>query len=562
MSGYYRGSEGKRKVKKYKKDYEQETVEEVLKYPIREWPEAGLRKETMEFFGFRVKLTETAPQKISAVYFPAWSKDGKRITSFQKKDLTKDKEEDGHFVAIGPLRNTCMLYGQKQCQSGGKKLFICEGPKDMASAWQALKDKNKGTKWENLNPNVTSIVNGTSNADKSIAHNEDFVKSFQQIVICMDNDERLPIEPKNVIRGKEAEDLIGSYLSSNNLFVPNYPIDRNDLNEILMKDGYLALHDLLMWNVKPFQAEKIITFEEVMTFEEAIAPVVEGIMFDEFPLLNEALLGLRPHELTTITGLSGTGKSTFAFELCFQCALQGHKVGLIMLEDPLKKTQQRISARYLHVNPKNYFINPLECGKSIEQLKEAWEFSISPNNFIVLNHFGSISSKILMSKIKSLTASDCEIILLDHANMSVSGLETNDERKDLDVLYTELAAFRAAHPVHIAVVAHVDKKAGTQEVGRPSEPKWNYLNAYNLRGTAGMTQLSCNIILLHNELLPSGKRGRVMVGIPKNRQMGVLGDMDVVTTNWKTGLFMKAEDWVYDKERGIMVPPGNISSSY
>ena len=552
---------GKNKyVKKKYQKYTDETVKDIIQYPIDAWPEAGIRKETMEYYGCRVKRSEQTLD-IEAVYFPAYSKDGKRITGYQKKDLTVPKDENGHFTAIGIVRTTCMLYGQKQCQYGGKKLWVTEGWKDMMSAFQALKEKNKGTQYENLNPNVVSIVNGTTHADKSIAHNEEFVKSFQQIVICMDPDYRKPIEKENVIRGKEAEDLIGSYLSSNNLLVPNYEGER-DLNEILLEEGFKVLHDLLMWNVRPFQAEKIITFDNVMTFEESIEPIKEGIMFNNFPLLNEALLGFRPHELTTITGLSGTGKSTFAFELCYQCAEMGHKVGLIMLEDPIKKTQQRIAARYLNINPKNYFINPIGCGRSQEELRDAWDFSIDPNNFIVLNHFGSIASKTLMSKVKSLTASGCEIILLDHANMCVSGMETNDERKDLDVLYTNLAAHRAAHPVHLGVVAHVDKRAGSQEPGRPSEPKWNYISTYNLRGSAGMTQLSCNIILLHSELLPSGKRGRVMIGIGKNREMSIIGDQDIVSTNWKTGLFMDASQWVYDKEKGIMVPPNKLDNSY
>lgn len=562
MSGYYRDKNKEYKSMKKDFNYINETVNEVLQYPFAAVPERGLKKETLEYFGCRVKLTETAPQMVSAMYFPAYSKDGKKITGYQKKDFTIPKEDPGHFTAIGSVRNTCMLYGQKQCQHGGKKLFLTEGWLDMMSAFQALKDISIKNGYGHINPSVCSIVNGTSNSDKSVAHNEDFVKSFGQVIIAMDNDSRKSVEPENIIRGKEATDLIGSYLSSNNLFVPNYPENRNDLNEILCEDGAKALNDLLLWNVKPFQAEKIITFDEAITFEEAIAPVEKGIMFDNFPKFNEALLGLRPHELTTITGLSGTGKSSFAFELCYQCVLQGHKVGLIMLEDPLQKTQQRISARYLKVNPREYFINPRGCGKSEEALKEAWNFSINPDNFIVLKHFGSIPTKVLMSKIKSLTASGCEIILLDHANMCVSGLNTDDERKDLDILYTELAAFRAAHPIHMIVVAHVDKKSGVQELTRPTEPKWNYINMYSLRGTAGMTQLSCNIILLHNELLPSGKRGRVMLGIPKNRSMGVLGDLDIVCTDYKSGMFIDSSNWVYDKESGYMVPPEKLNMYY
>jgi hypothetical protein len=558
LSGYWRETKGKKSVKNnYEAPKAKETVQEVSQYSCRDWTEAGIRKETLDFFKCKTANREDTGE-LGAIYFPCWSKDGKKIVGYQKKDLTIDKEEPFHFTAVGSVRNTCMLYGQKQCQHGGKKLIITEGPKDMLSAWQALKDSVRGTKWEKINPNVCSIVNGCSNADKSIAHNEEFVRSFQQVVIAMDNDEKNPLESENVIRGKEAENLIGSYLSTDNLLVPNYPDNRNDLNEILIEDGPKALNDLLLWNVKPFQAEKVITFDTVMTFDEATAPVETGIMFDGFPKLNEALLGLRSHELTTITGLSGTGKSYFSFELCYQCVQQGYKVGLIMLEDPIKKTQQRISARHLRVNPKNYFLNPRACGKTEEELKEAWEFSTNPDNFIALGHFGSIPTKILMSKIKSLTASGCDIILLDHATLCVSGLQTNDERKDLDILYTELAAFRAAHPIHLICVAHVDKKAGSQELGRPTEPKWNHLNMYSLRGSSSLSQLSCNVILLNNEILPSGKRGRVKLTLGKNRSVGELGDLDIVMADWKDGTFRDASDWVYDKEKGIMVPPDKL----
>jgi hypothetical protein len=224
---------------------------------------------------------------------------------------------------------------------------------------------------------------------------------------------------------------------------------------------------------------------------------------------------------------------------------QGHKVGLLMLEDPIVKTQRRIAARYLKVHPKPYFLNPQGVGRSIENLREAWEYSINPDKFMVLAHFGSIAHKPLMSKIKSLFAAGCTKILFDHANMSVSGLEIKDERKEFDVLYTELAAFRAAHPVHFGVVAHVDKKAGTQDNQRPSEPKWNYIHAANLRGSAGMFQLSCNVILIHGETLPDASRGRVMVGLGKNRVGARLGDCDI-TKMGVDGCFVNAEDdtWV------------------
>jgi hypothetical protein len=243
--------------------------------------------------------------------------------------------------------------------------------------------------------------------------------------------------------------------------------------------------------------------------------------------------------------------SSFAFEEVYQFAEQGHKVGLIMLEDPIIETQHRIAARYCHVNLCDYDENPLKAvGGDKNKLREAWEYSINPDRFMVLHHFGSIASKSLISKVKSLTASGCQILLIDHASMSVSGLETTDERKDLDILYTALSAFVAAHPVHIKIVCHVDKKAGTQDNKRPSEPKWQYINPNNLRGTAGIFQLSCNVIVLHSELLPDGSRGRVMIGVAKNRRARKLGDADIVRMDDKTGLWYDASGEVWTPKDG------------
>lgn len=472
-NGYWRGY----KYKDIMNTTQIETVIDVLKYPIEQW---GLITEaTMRRFGCRVKKNPIT-KEIDAVYFPAWDKKGAKIIGFQKKDLTIPKEEAYHFTNIGTVKVVGQMYGQKQAKETGKTLWVTEGWKDLMYAYQAMKESIKNKPYKDMEPCVCSVVGGCSNAAKSVAHNEEFVKSFERVVICMDPDYRKEMEPLNVIRGKEAEDEIGSYLSMSNIFVPNYP-DQRDIGELFEEEGYAFVNDLIVWNIKPFQAEKILTFNEVMSFEESINPVEKGFMFDNFPLLNEKLSGERLNELTTYTGLPGSGKSSIAFEHIFQEALSGEKVGLIMLEDPIIKTQRRVAARFLKVHPGKYFLNPKSCA-SYEDLKKAWEFSIDPNKFMVLSHFGSIAHKPLMSKIKSLYASGCTRILFDHASMAISGLHTNDERKELDILYTELAAFRAAHNVHIKVICHVDKKAGTQDTTRPTEPKWNYINAANLRG--------------------------------------------------------------------------------
>ena len=149
-----------------------------------------------------------------------------------------------------------------------------------------------------------------------------------------------------------------------------------------------------------------------------------------------------------------------------------------------------------------------------------------------LDHFGSLKVDKLMQQIKYLHfICGCEHIFIDHISMVVAGLEGNNERKDIDMLYEELAAFMTNNNVTIHAVCHLKRvEDGQAKVKDGEEPKayWRQVKKEMLRGSSGIEQMSSCIIALENEVLPDETRGRVRTKILKDREWGVLGVCDTM----------------------------------
>lgn len=524
-------------------DYRKETVAEILQLPCDSWPERGISQATMERFGCRIKYSES-DRSIESVYFPAYNAKGTKVIGYQKKALNVEKEEPGHFTAIGSVRVTSQLYGQKQADPGRKVLFLAEGWVDLMSIYQSMKQASAGSKWADLDPAVVSIVNGTSNAARSIASNDSFVRDYDQVCLCFDNDSRTEFDKKSIIKGIEATEEVGSYLSSDNVFTIPWPTDVNDANEMMMTKGYKALNDILAFKKKPYQANDIVNFSDIISFEEFCQPVSEGIYIPAFPDLMQKLKGFRLREMTTLTSFSGTGKSTIGAEALYHIAEQGHRVGTVMLEENLRKTMGRFVARRLGVHPNVWKFNMYAGGHSVEQIKDAYDWV--NEMFIPLNHFGSLGCKELLSKVKALFhVNGCKYILLDHLGLAISGMGVKDERKDLDDTMTMLSSFVSANDLHLIVVNHLNRNASAGKREILTEPKFRNVHMEDLRGSSALEGLSWNVIGIDKEDMPDGTRGRIRIRVLKNREADLLGVADTLIMDEKSGLFLNAVDDVW-----------------
>lgn len=521
---------------------ETETIQEILQYPCLAIEDRCLREDTCREFGIRTALSAQDGVTHVAHYFPHYDKK-KKLTGFAKRDLTKPKKDQ--FSAIGSVTVDSLLFAQQDLRNGGKKLIITEGHYDAPSAYQILVDSVKGTKWEGkIVPNVVSIPLGTANAVEAIAHNQDFVKSFDEVVLLFDNDEATPKESlKGVMKGKEATEAVAGFLLTDNLFIIDYPKGINDPNEALVEGQSYELAKRIQFGLKKYSPDKLVSGEDILV-EDLMRPLEKGIMIDRYPKLMSKIQGFRKSELTLFCAFSGVGKSTLAREISYEMLSVDEKVGFIFLEEPSIKTQQSIIALDLGIPLKKYRENP-SAVTTPEAVAAAKDRLLGNGKAIFMDHFGSLQVDRLMTLVNQMFyLHNVDYVFLDHVNIVVSGLEGSNERKDIDHLMTELAAFVSCHNMGIGAVAHlkrVDDNPKKDKDGDVIYPYWRKVKKEMLRGTAGLEQLSFNIIALEDEVLENGERGRVRSSVLKNREWDYLGLCDTMNMD-HTGRLQVVDD--------------------
>lgn len=513
-----------------------ETVAEVLKYPFVDAEDRGIRKEICEKFGIRAALSEKDGSTVEAYYFPSYNQKGK-IVGFKKQDITKGKEEKGHWSTIGSVSIGNKLFGQEVAESINRKknnLTVTEGEWDCVSVYQSLVDNVKGTKYDGMQPFVASIPMGTANAVEAILHNEDFVKEFDGLTMFFDDDFCTPAElKKGIMKGHEAREAVaGAFVDSGiSLYTVSAEYGFKDASDYMQDGKSTELAKLVQFGKRVFSTEKVVRASEI-SFESIIEEQPRGVVIDCFPKLMERLYGFREKELTMILAPSGAGKSTVCSILADKFMAAGHKIGMIFLEEGNKDTFQRLIASKLKVNYLKFKRNPLAVATK-EAIWEVYSKITSNEQLVLLDHFGSMPIDSLMNKVKHMVLVEgCKYIMLDHLSMVVSGNETENERKELDMVMTALASFCAANAVHLIVVCHINRTDSHQFLppkGKEGEPFWVNVRKESARGSAALEQCSWNILAIEPEILADFSRGRVRIKVLKTRFGDSLGIADVFT---------------------------------
>lgn len=529
-----------------------ETVKEVLTYPFVEAKDRKVSKETCERFGIRAALSEKDGKTVEAYYFPSYNQKG-QIVGFMKQDITKGKEEEGHWTAVGSVSIQNKLFGQDVAESINRKranVVVTEGQWDTASTYQALVDSVKNTKYEGMEPQVVSIPLGTKNAVEAILHNENFITSFDAATWFFDDDHCTPAEAKKgVLKGHEAREAVAGALIDSGLSMMTVVAQDGfkDASDYLQAGKSSELAKLVQFGKKPFSTEKIVRASEI-SFETIIEPQPQGVMIDCFPKLMQKINGYRMKELTLLLAPSNVGKSTVCSILARKFMDAGYKIGMIFLEEGNKETFQRLVASDLKVNYLKFKRNPLSVA-SREAIQESYDKIVNNDQLVLLDHFGSMPIDSLMAKVKHMVLVEgCKYILLDHVSAVISGNESDNERKDLDIVMTNLASFCAANEVHLVVVCHINRQDSHQflpQKGKEAEPFWVNVRKESARGSAALEQFSWNILALEPEIMPDFSRGRVRIKVLKTRFGDSLGIADIFTLDpdtWEVVLDTGSED--------------------
>jgi len=525
-----------------------ETLKDIAGFPFMDIPSRGITKETCEKFGVRAAVSQEDGKTIEAVYFPSVSQKG-RVTGYKKQNLLLDKNEDGHWSAIGSVSISNKLFGQDVAEKVARKrvtVTCTEGEWDTLSCHQAIVHDVQGTKYEGLEPFVVSLPLGTANAVEAILHNNEFIHSFDGLSLFFDDDYCTPKEKaKGILKGHEAREAVASALVGSSIALSVITPGNNykDASDLLQAGRSSELAKLVQFGKRPYSAEKIVHAADI-SFEELIQKRPEGIYVPCFPELMRKLHGFRTRELVLLTSPSGVGKSTVTSIFASAFMEQGEKVGMIYLEEQNKETLQRMVAGKLKVNYNKFKNDPLSCATE-ERIREAYDEIVNHDQLVMLGHFGSLPITELMAKVKHMhLVEKCSYIILDHLSVVISGSAIENERKELDIVMTELAAFCAANDVCIIAVSHINRGDGklfTPPKGKEDEPFWVKITKELMRGSAALEQLSFVILGLEPEVKPDRSRGNVRLTVLKNRPWSYLGVCDEFTIDEDTWEVVLAE---------------------
>lgn len=399
----------------------------------------------------------------------------------------------GDFPWVGRPKEAAP-FGMHLQSGGGKRLFVTEGEEDAAALYQVL-----GHKWP-----VISVINGSQAAKKDLVKVLDYLESFEEVVLCLDND-----EPGRKGAQEAAEALCGGRCK---VKIASLPL--KDASDMLVAGRVEELVQAVMFKAREFRPDGVINGSEV--WEIVSKPVVMGVPYP-WEGLNGYLYGLRPREIVTLCSGSGVGKSSVCAEIAYHLAQTvGKTVGYVALEEGIGRSGLRFLG--LHAN------RPLHLpghDLSSEERRALFDATLGTGRYVLYDHFGSLDSDNLLSKLRFMVKScGVEFLILDHLSIVVSGMDLDgDERRMLDYTMTQLRSFTEGTGAGLILVSHLKRPQGQgHEEGAMT-------SLSQLRGSHAIAQLSDAVIgLERNQQADSPEeQGTLVLRVLKNRYAGTTG---------------------------------------
>jgi len=428
--------------------------------------------------------------------FPYFTSDGvlKGVKIKNKKKIFKYEGE-----------TTDTLFGQHLFPSSGKRIVIYEGELDAASGYEAMSG------W----PHV-SLPHGAASAKKDVQKQIPLLQGYQEIVLFFDSDEP----------GRKAAEETASILPPGKVKVARLE-GYNDPSEALQANDAEAIRKAI-WDSQPYRPDGII---EGKTLQKLVTTPIPPADHDyPFQGLQDKLHGIRYQELTTITSGSGQGKSTFCRQLAVNLLTKGVRVGYLALEESNRRTALGLMStavgKALHIGEHDQ-----------SELENDFRDTLANWNLYLFDGFGSFDPSVVYNRIEYLASGlECRVVFLDHLSILLSGLD-GDERRTIDQTMTRLRSLVERTGISLFLVSHL-RRTGND---RTSHEEGGKVSLSQLRGSAGIAQLSDQVIALERNQQSTDERDIATLRIIKNRYSGETGFAGKIKFDLTTSRFTDYE---------------------
>jgi len=479
----------------------------------KSWKERG-DSDVSQDYGFKdenleeVEEITTKIRGISPTIFKQFNyfktKDGVHVANmFNSKGevvAQKFRYPDKTFKWKGKVKDT-VPFGMNIWRLGGKRITITEGEIDCMSVAEALDGRYP----------VISLSNGAQGAKNELKKHIEYLNSFDEVVLWFDDD----------APGKKAIQEVSSLFPPGKVLVVN-SAPYKDANQLLQEKGKAGVLKYY-YEARKFTPSGIVNANEggiESLFEENNADEVYDTPYKELDVAKGAI--------TTIVSGSGMGKSTITREVGHDLLTRhGLKVGHVALEENnsvSKRAYLGIELNSSIVSKKKWKVFK-EDSKNVEKIREAYAKVIEPGNLYLYNHFGSLDSDSLISKLRFLAVgANCDFIILDHISIVVSGLEDmgDNERRVIDVLMTKLRSLVEETGVGMVLVSHLKRPSGDK-----GHEDGVQVSLSHLRGSGSIAQLSDKVIGLEGNQQDPEHHNERTIRCLKDREegekVGILG---------------------------------------
>ena len=407
------------------------------------------------------------------------------------------------FYATGTLENTG-LFGQHLWREGGKFVTVTEGEADALAIAEMFDGK-----WP-----VVSIKTGSAGAKQDVKENLEWLESFENVVICFDND----------TAGKKATDEVLPLFSHNKARSVTLPKGFKDAGDML-KAGKIREFTSAWWDAKSYRPVDVVSFSDEECWDAFVKRGTEEVtpLPHAYGALNAMMNGgIAGGEVTVIGALTSIGKTTMVFNLLYDMVTQNNKkIGAVFLESDIGETIEKIVS--LHSGENIALIPQDQRDNSL--YREFYEDFDKNDKVHILKHLGTSYVDTLFSKMRWMVKGmDCDVLILDPLHAAVK----SDENGTIDAFMDRCLKLAKETGVSIIIVSHMRKPA----VKDPHD-----VNEYDMKGSGSINQIAFNTILLSRDKMSDDEytRNSTKVQLVKCRRTGRTGHAGWLYYEERTG---------------------------
>ena len=486
----------------------------------------SIRDDTYKTFGVRHGYAEDTGEVVEQ-YYPV-TQDG-QLVGWKIRECNPK-----NFRSKGRTGSDCDLFMAFKFSRGGKYLLIVEGEIDSLSAYQMIADynKSKGSDFE------TAVVSPTTGAQskKQIARNYKFCDSFEQIILCYDNDKA----------GQDAAIEIVKHLPKGK--VKLMQMRYKDANEYLDKSKNKEF-------ISDFYNAKAYTPAGVVGSSGLYDKLLESAHVKKIPLpsfmktLDEMLGSVELGTIGVLAAGSGAAKTTVANEIIYYWLFNSpHKVGVVSLELTCGQYAQAMLSRHIE-NKISNIKNPdekikfLEQDRVREQAKDLFTTPDGQDRWVMIDERdGSI--EVLQDKIEEMVIScGVKVIILDPISDLFDGLPLDEQAK----LMKWQKSMCKNYNVTFINIAHIRKGSSNKD----SASTGAFVPEEAVIGASQQVKSASWVVMLQRDKYAEEEhiRNCTHIVLTKNRSNGVTGKAGSMYYCNKTHRLYDYDEWM--TENGI-----------